>query len=51
MLVMDNEKICRYGNVKVILNDQTKILAKAGGKTLTSCFQKKFVPLGIYLYT
>jgi hypothetical protein len=33
------------------LIDQTKILAKAGGNSLTSCFQKKFVSQGIYLYT
>jgi hypothetical protein len=32
MLVMDNEKKCRYENVKLILERQQKILAKAGGK-------------------
>jgi hypothetical protein len=32
---MDNEKTCRYGNVKVILNDQRNNLRRQGGyKTL-----------------
>jgi|688.fasta_scaffold13541_3 hypothetical protein len=35
-------KTCRYGNAKVILNDQQNNLRRQGAKT-TSCFQKKFI--------